>query len=98
MGVCFDCLVVVNGVPDIRACQRVVEPGDTIRFQWGAELPAAQPQKREAAGADHPGADHPGGERPDPAGPDPARPEPHARPPRSDEQSGGSRSAEGEAW
>ncbi len=39
IGVCFDCLVVVNGVPDVRACQRVLEPGDEIRVQHGAELP-----------------------------------------------------------
>ncbi len=39
IGVCFDCLVVVNGVPDVRACQRTLEPGDEIRAQHGAELP-----------------------------------------------------------
>ena len=39
IGVCFDCLVVVNGVPDVRACQRMAEPGDEIRTQYGAELP-----------------------------------------------------------
>lgn len=39
IGVCFDCLVVVNGIPDIRACQRTLTPGDTIRRQHGAELP-----------------------------------------------------------
>ena len=36
-----DCLVVVNGVPDVRACQRTVVPGDDIRTQHGAELPGA---------------------------------------------------------
>ncbi|THV41824.1 (2Fe-2S)-binding protein [Glycomyces buryatensis] len=40
IGVCFDCLVVVNGVPDVRACQRRVEPDDEIRTQHGAELPS----------------------------------------------------------
>ncbi len=40
IGVCFDCLVVVNGVPDVRACQRVVADGDDIRSQDGAELPS----------------------------------------------------------
>ncbi|NUT97425.1 MAG: (2Fe-2S)-binding protein [Saccharothrix sp.] len=39
IGVCFDCLVVVNGVPDVRACQRVLVDGDDIRTQHGAELP-----------------------------------------------------------
>jgi hypothetical protein len=39
IGVCFDCLVVVNDVPDVRACQRVPVDGDTVRTQRGAELP-----------------------------------------------------------
>lgn len=40
IGVCFDCLVVVNGVPDVRACLRQVREGDEIRVQQGAELPS----------------------------------------------------------
>lgn len=40
IGVCYDCLVVVNGIPDVRACQRLVEDGDEIRTQHGAELPS----------------------------------------------------------
>lgn len=40
IGVCFDCLVRVNGVPDVRACQRLVAEGDDIRSQAGAELPS----------------------------------------------------------
>ncbi|SDL16101.1 2Fe-2S iron-sulfur cluster binding domain-containing protein [Glycomyces sambucus] len=40
IGVCFDCLVKVNGVPDVRACRRVVADGDDIRPQSGAELPS----------------------------------------------------------
>ncbi|CRK56015.1 Putative oxidoreductase in 4-hydroxyproline catabolic gene cluster [Alloactinosynnema sp. L-07] len=43
IGVCFDCLVVVNGVPDVRACQRLVANGDDVRTQHGAELPEARP-------------------------------------------------------
>ncbi|MEO6089456.1 MAG: (2Fe-2S)-binding protein [Umezawaea sp.] len=39
IGVCFDCLVVVNDVPDVRACQRFPVDGDTVRTQRGAELP-----------------------------------------------------------
>ncbi|TDD45617.1 FAD-binding protein, partial [Kribbella antibiotica] len=39
IGACFDCLVVVNGVPDVRACQRTVCAGDEIRSQAGAVLP-----------------------------------------------------------
>ncbi|MFF2847410.1 (2Fe-2S)-binding protein [Streptomyces sp. NPDC058001] len=30
IGVCFDCLVTVNGLSDVRACQRLVADGDVI--------------------------------------------------------------------
>lgn len=30
IGVCFDCLVEVNGVQDVRACQRKANEGDII--------------------------------------------------------------------
>jgi hypothetical protein len=33
IGVCFDCLVTVNGVRDVRACQRIASDGDTVVFQ-----------------------------------------------------------------
>ena len=33
IGVCFDCLVTVNGIRDIRACQRPVADGDVIEVQ-----------------------------------------------------------------
>ena len=33
IGVCFDCLVDVNGVPDVRACQRILADGDVISTQ-----------------------------------------------------------------
>ncbi|MEV5597278.1 FAD-dependent oxidoreductase [Streptomyces sp. NPDC052496] len=39
IGVCHDCLVVVNGVPDVRACRRAVREGDRIETQEGARLP-----------------------------------------------------------
>ncbi|TCO30424.1 pyruvate/2-oxoglutarate dehydrogenase complex dihydrolipoamide dehydrogenase (E3) component [Kribbella steppae] len=39
IGACYDCLVVVNGIPDIRACQRTIHPGDAITTQQGAVLP-----------------------------------------------------------
>ncbi|MCI2422714.1 (2Fe-2S)-binding protein [Saccharopolyspora sp. K220] len=42
IGACFDCLLVVNGLPDVRACQRVVSPGDVIRTQIGAQLPGGE--------------------------------------------------------
>lgn len=31
IGVCFGCLVTVNGEPSLRACQVVARPGDTVR-------------------------------------------------------------------
>lgn len=40
IGVCHDCLVVVNGCPDVRACQRLLADGDRVRTQDGAELPS----------------------------------------------------------
>lgn len=33
IGVCFDCLVVVNGLRDVRACQRRAADGDRVEFQ-----------------------------------------------------------------
>lgn len=33
IGVCFDCLVVVNGVDDVRACQRKARDGDVVTTQ-----------------------------------------------------------------
>ncbi|MFG2660047.1 (2Fe-2S)-binding protein [Streptomyces sp. NPDC048425] len=35
IGVCFDCLVTVNGRPNQRACLVRAEPGDDIRTQHG---------------------------------------------------------------
>ena len=34
MGLCFDCLVTVNGESNIRACITVVQPGDKIERQF----------------------------------------------------------------
>jgi hypothetical protein len=31
IGVCFDCLVVVNDVPDVLACRRFPVEGDEVR-------------------------------------------------------------------
>ncbi|WP_329003987.1 2Fe-2S iron-sulfur cluster-binding protein [Kribbella sp. NBC_00709] len=41
IGACQDCLVTVNGLPDVRACQRTITSGDKISTQHGAVLPAA---------------------------------------------------------
>ena len=31
MGICFDCLLTVNGRPNVRACLTLAQPGDEIR-------------------------------------------------------------------
>ncbi|ALG07109.1 2Fe-2S iron-sulfur cluster-binding protein [Kibdelosporangium phytohabitans] len=31
IGVCFDCVVTLNEVPDVRSCQRIATDGDTVR-------------------------------------------------------------------
>jgi 2Fe-2S iron-sulfur cluster binding domain len=36
IGVCFDCLVTVNGMPGIRACLAEARPGDVIRTEEGS--------------------------------------------------------------
>jgi predicted molibdopterin-dependent oxidoreductase YjgC len=36
IGVCFDCLVVVNGRPNERACLTEARPADDVRSQEGA--------------------------------------------------------------
>ena len=33
MGLCFDCLVTVNGQPNVRACSTAAQPGDMIERQ-----------------------------------------------------------------
>ena len=33
MGICFDCMVEINGVPDQRACQVLVQPGMRVNIQ-----------------------------------------------------------------
>jgi len=35
MGVCFDCLVQVDGKPNVRACQTVVADGMRVQTQQG---------------------------------------------------------------
>ena len=35
IGVCFDCLVVVDARPNVRACLRLAEPGMDVRTQQG---------------------------------------------------------------
>lgn len=38
IGACFDCLLTVNDVPDVRACRRRAADGDEIRTQTRQEL------------------------------------------------------------
>jgi predicted molibdopterin-dependent oxidoreductase YjgC len=35
IGVCFDCLVTLNGTPNVRACLTVARPRDVVRTQEG---------------------------------------------------------------
>lgn len=35
IGVCFDCLVTVNGEPNVRACLAAVADGDVVKTQVG---------------------------------------------------------------
>jgi|BEDMetMinimDraft_2_1075160.scaffolds.fasta_scaffold03958_2 predicted molibdopterin-dependent oxidoreductase YjgC len=35
MGVCYECLVTVDGIPNLRACQIYVEDGMQIKLQSG---------------------------------------------------------------
>lgn len=30
MGLCYDCLVTLNGAPNVRACVTTVQPGDKV--------------------------------------------------------------------
>ena len=40
MGVCFDCVMVVDGVPSTRTCVTWVRDGMTVEHQAGAGAPA----------------------------------------------------------
>lgn len=35
IGICYDCLVVVNGIPNQRACRVLAEPGQVVETQRG---------------------------------------------------------------
>lgn len=37
IGVCCECVLVVNGTPDVRACLRPVEPGDVVSTRGPGE-------------------------------------------------------------
>jgi D-hydroxyproline dehydrogenase subunit gamma len=38
MGVCFDCLMVIDGAPNTQACQVIVTPGMKVARQKGAAV------------------------------------------------------------
>lgn len=38
MGVCFDCLVTVDGIPDQRACMTLVQPGMKVTLNTETKL------------------------------------------------------------
>lgn len=46
IGVCYDCILEVNGVRDVRACQRIASDGDEIRCQ-DETLPSRGTEKEE---------------------------------------------------
>lgn len=48
IGVCFDCLVTVNGDRDVRACRRPARDGDTLTTQTREESPDAARGSGEA--------------------------------------------------
>jgi hypothetical protein len=43
IGICFDCLVIVNGQRDVRACQRRAASGDRVAFH--RDLPVHSDQR-----------------------------------------------------
>lgn len=51
IGVCFDCIVTVNGERDVRACQRRAADGDVVEGQHDA-LPEVQHDARPEARPD----------------------------------------------
>ncbi|MDW5330847.1 2Fe-2S iron-sulfur cluster-binding protein [Plantactinospora sp. KLBMP9567] len=50
IGICFDCLVVCNGEPGVRACLRPAAPGDTVETGRDERRPAHQPRPGGRAG------------------------------------------------
>ncbi len=49
IGVCFDCIITVNGDRDVRACQRRAADGDVLTSQHDL-LPARRPAGYNSAG------------------------------------------------
>jgi D-hydroxyproline dehydrogenase subunit gamma len=51
IGVCYDCLVTVNDLPDVRACQRRATPGDVVSTDGELPGPGAVPAGDKLSGA-----------------------------------------------
>jgi D-hydroxyproline dehydrogenase subunit gamma len=53
MGVCFDCLMVIDGMPNTQACQVTVTPGMKVARQKGAAVigPDNSPDNNPGDGA-----------------------------------------------
>ncbi|MCE2946931.1 MAG: (2Fe-2S)-binding protein [bacterium] len=45
MGICFDCLVEIDGVPNRQACMVVAEPGMDVRCQDGHRRVGLEPAR-----------------------------------------------------
>lgn len=46
MGICFECLIEIDGIPNQQGCLRNVEPGMRIKRQVGKESGAADGKSR----------------------------------------------------
>lgn len=46
MGVCFECLLQIDGCDNVQGCMTPVRPGMRIRRQQGARRPEASPEER----------------------------------------------------
>jgi predicted molibdopterin-dependent oxidoreductase YjgC len=55
MGVCFDCLVIVDGVPGARACITWVADGMVVDRQRGAGYPYRDNNSGDTSAGDRPG-------------------------------------------
>jgi hypothetical protein len=63
IGVCFDCLVTVNGVRDVRACRRRAQDGDEITTQSRATAPGSGSSATGRPGPEQGGGDRDGDDR-----------------------------------
>jgi sarcosine oxidase subunit alpha len=47
MGICYECLVTIDNVPDQRACMTRVRDGMAVRIPAGPEMPGFPERKRQ---------------------------------------------------